>query len=305
MKAPKEMKTKNEHISTECYPCIFRQIISIATLMEIEESGRKYLLEKTMQYLLETHGDGIVVQHVVRKVTDDIIDMMDKPSDFDPYKMMKNRSNDVALAHYQKLKTMITKSDSPLQTAVKIAAAGNIIDFGARNYNDLDIEKELGSIDQRGFGIYDWDEFYKCLSTARTLLYICDNSGEIVLDKLFIEELKKGFPSLDVICAMRERPIINDALIDDALSAGLDRVATVISSGSIYPGTILEETSPEFRKLFDESDLIISKGQGNFETLLDEGVEKMFFILRIKCELMARLSNTQQGNLVLMQGRRQ
>lgn len=271
--------------------------------MKMDEAGKKSLLEKSMQYLLETHGNGIVVQHIIRKATDTVIDMMNKPSDFDPYKTIKTYSNDIALEHYQMFKTKIKESRSPLQTALKIAAAGNIIDFGAKNHVDLDIEKELGSIDQRGFGIYHYDEFYKRLSSASVLLYICDNSGEIVLDKIFIEEIKKAFPSLDITCAMRERPIINDAVLNDALYVGLDRVATVISSGSIYPGTILDETSYEFRKLFDKSDLIISKGQGNFETLLDTATEKIFFILRIKCEMIARLSNTQRGDLVLMLGK--
>ena len=297
------MKAKNKHISTECYPCIFQQLVSIATLMKMDEAGKKGLLEKSMQYLLETHGNGIVVQHIIRKATDTVIDMMNKPSDFDPYKTIKTYSNDIALEHYQMFKTKIKESRSPLQTALKIAAAGNIIDFGAKNHVDLDIEKELGSIDQRGFGIYHYDEFYKRLSSASVLLYICDNSGEIVLDKIFIEEIKKAFPSLDITCAMRERPIINDAVLNDALYVGLDRVATVISSGSIYPGTILDETSYEFRKLFDKSDLIISKGQGNFETLLDTATGKIFFILRIKCEMIARLSNTQRGDLVLMLGK--
>ena len=181
------MKAKNKHISTECYPCIFQQLVSIATLMKMDEAGKKSLLEKSMQYLLETHGNGIVVQHIIRKATDTVIDMMNKPSDFDPYKTIKTYSNDIALEHYQMFKTKIKESRSPLQTALKIAAAGNIIDFGAKNHVDLDIEKELGSIYQRGFGIYHYDEFYKRLSSASVLLYICDNSGEIVLDKIFIE----------------------------------------------------------------------------------------------------------------------
>ncbi|MBF0449741.1 MAG: DUF89 family protein [Candidatus Magnetomorum sp.] len=296
------MKAKNKHISTECYPCIFQQLLSIATLMELNEADKKNFFEKLMQYLLETHGDGIVVQHVIRKATDTVINMMNKPDDFDPYRAIKTHSNTVALDYYQRFNTMIRASSSPLQTALKIAAAGNIIDFGAKNHADLDIEKELDSIDQRGFGIYDYDEFYKHLSTASVLLYICDNSGEIVLDKIFIEEIKKAFSSLDIICALREKPIINDAVLNDALDVGLDKVATVVSSGSVYPGTILEETSSEFRKLFETSDIIISKGQGNFETLLDAATRKMFFILRIKCTMMARLSNAQLGDLVLMQG---
>ena len=305
MKAPYDMIANNKHISTECYPCIFQQLLSIATLMKLNEADKKSLFEKSMQYLLETHGDGILVQHILRKATDTLIDMMNKPSDFDPYRAIKTRSNDIALKYCQVFKEKIRESSSPLQTAVKIAAAGNIIDFGVKNYDDLVIEEELGLIDQRGFGIYNYDEFFKQLSTASTLLYICDNSGEIVLDKIFIEEIRKSFPSLDIICALREKPIINDAVLNDALYVGLDQVATVISSGSVYPGTILEETSCEFRKIFNKSDFIISKGQGNFETLLDTATEKMFFILRIKCELMARLSNTRRGNLVLMQGKHQ
>lgn len=295
------MKAKNKHVSTECYPCIFQQLLSIAKLMKLNEAEKKSLFEKSMQYLLETHGDGIVVQHIIRKATDTVIDMLNKPSDFDPYGANKTHSNDIAQKYYPMFKEKIRESGSPLQTAVKIAAAGNIIDFGAKNHADLDIEEELDSIDQRRFGIYHYDELLKRLSTAGTLLYICDNAGEIVLDRVFIEEIKKAFPSLDIICALRERPIINDAVLNDALYVGLDQVVAVISSGSVYPGTILEETSCEFRKLFDKSDLIISKGQGNFETLLDTAAEKMFFILRIKCEMMARFSNTQQGDLVLMQ----
>jgi uncharacterized protein with ATP-grasp and redox domains len=297
------MKTKNKHISTECYPCIFQQLLSIAKLMKLDEAEKKILFEKSMQFLLVTHGEGIVVQHIIRKATDIVIDMMNKPIDFDLYSAIKTHSNDIAIEYYQVFKTDIRESSSPLQKAIKIAAAGNIIDFGAKHHAVLDIEKELDSIDQRGFGIYHYDEFYKRLSTASDLLYICDNSGEIVLDKIFIEEIKKAFPSLDIVCAVRERPIINDAVLNDALYVGLDKVATVISSGSVYPGTILGETSCEFRKLFDKSDIIISKGQGNFETLLDTATEKMFFILRIKCETMARLSNIQQGKLVLMQGK--
>jgi len=296
------MKTKNT-ISTECYPCIFQQLLSIATIMELDETEKKNFFEKLMQYLLETHGDGIVVQHVIRKATDTIIEMMNKPDDFDPYSTIKTQSNDIALDFSPMFKTMIRESSHPLQTALKIASAGNIIDFGAKNHANLDIKKELGSIDQRGFGIYDYEDFYKYLSTANVLLYICDNSGEIVLDKIFIEEIKMAFPSIDIICAVREKPIINDAVLNDALDVGLDQVAKVISSGSVYPGTILEETSSEFKKLFKTSDIIISKGQGNFETLLDESTEKMFFILRIKCEIMAKLSNAQVGDLVLMQGK--
>jgi len=294
------MKTKHKHIPTECYPCIFQQLLSISTLMQLNEIKKKGLFEFAMQYLIGTHGEGIVVQHIIRKATDKLIEMLNKPNDFDPYRAIKKQSNDIALDYYPKFKEKIRRSHSPLQTALKMAAAGNIIDFGAKNHAELSIEEELDSIDQRGFGIYHYDEFFKGLSDANMLLYICDNAGELVLDKVFIEEIKKSFPSLKIICALRERPIINDAVLNDAFYIGLDQLVPVISSGSVYPGTILEETSFEFRTLFNQSDIIISKGQGNFETLLSSATEKLFFILRIKCETMARLANTQRGNLVLI-----
>ena len=296
------MKEKTT-ISTECYPCIFQQLLSIAKLMELDEANKKSFFEKIMQYLMETHGDGIVVQHVIRKATDTIIEMTGKPENFDPYSEIKTQSNDIALDFSPLFNTMIKESSQPLETALKISSAGNIIDFGAKNHANLDIKKELGSIDQREFGVYDYKEFHNYLSTAKVLLYLCDNAGEIVLDKIFIKEIKKAFPSLEIVCAVREKPIINDAVLKDALDIGLDEVAKVVSSGSIYPGTIFEETSDEFKELFDTSDIIISKGQGNFETLLEEAPEKLFFILRIKCEIMARLSDAQVGDLVLMQGR--
>ena len=120
---------------------------------------------------------------------------------------------------------------------------------------------------------------------------------------MFVQEIKKAFPSLRITCAVRERPIINDAVLKDAVGVGLDAVAPVISSGSVYPGTILGETSDAFQELFESADLVISKGQGNFETLLGTDTDKIFFILRIKCGMMADLAGTEKGNLVLMQNR--
>ncbi len=296
------MKEKTT-ISTECYPCIFQQLLSIAKLMDLDETQKKTFFEKIMHYLLETHGEGIVVQHVIRKATDTVIEMKGKPKDFDPYSEIKAQSNKIASDFSPMFRKMIEESDHPLETALKISSAGNIIDYGAKGHADLDIEKELSSIDQREFGVYDFEKLYFYLSNAEILLYLCDNAGEIVLDKIFIEEIKKAFPSLKIICAVREKPIINDAVLKDALDIGLDKVAEVISSGSIYPGTILEETSSKFKHLYETSDIIISKGQGNFETLLEEAPKKLFFILRIKCEMMARLSDVKKGDLVLMQGK--
>lgn len=296
-----DIMNTDRHISAECYPCVFEQLHSLARVTELDAENGKLLFEHAMRHLLDTGGKGIVVQHLIRSATDRAIALSGKGADFDPYRAIKKQSNDMALQYAPEFRNKIRHSPNPLPEAVKIAAAGNIIDFGAKRHGSLDIEKELRTIDERAFGRFDFPEFSRRLNSAGRLLYICDNAGEIVFDRLFIEEIRRSYPELQLTCAVREQPVINDAVLGDALDAGLHEEAAVISSGSIYPGTLLDETSEEFRALFDNADLIISKGQGNFETLLDVADERLFFILRIKCDRMSRLSNVPKGELVLMQ----
>ncbi len=292
----------NANIPVACYPCVFEQLLSLVKVTGLEQDNAKSLFEHSMRQLLETRGEGIVVQHVIRNATDRAIELSGRGSDFDPYGAIKQFSNDIALEFARGFRTTIRNSPEPLKDAVKIAAAGNIIDFGAKRHGSLDIEKELSTIDDRVFGQFDFDAFAARLQSADRLLYICDNAGEIVFDRLCIEEIRRFNPRTEITCAVRERPVINDAVLHDALYVGLDEVAAVVSSGSIYPGTLLDDTSEAFRRLYAEADLIISKGQGNFETLLDRADRRLFFILRIKCDQMAKLSNVLKGELVLMQG---
>lgn len=294
------MQKVESQIKSECFPCLFRQILTLSDLVGLKEPERKLLIKQSMEYLLENDGNGIVVQHAFRKATDDIIAMRDLPSNYDPYEETKLLSNDMALSHYSLFKKMVRDSESPMETAVKLAAAGNVIDFGATDRRDLDIEEELKNIEKCGFGIYQYNDLFDELNLAESILYICDNAGEILLDRVFIEEIRNTFPDLPITCALRHKPVINDAVLKDALYVGLDQSAKLISSGSIYPGTILSETSDEFKEHFNKADLIISKGQGNFETLLESDNNKIFFILKIKCAMMADLSGCNKGDLVLM-----
>lgn len=289
-------------IPAECYSCIFEQLHSLVKVTGLDGKSAKMLFEHSMRQLLDTHGEGLVVQHIIRSATDRSIALSGKGADYDPFGAIKKQSNVTALQFVDEFRNKIRNSPEPLQDAVKIAAAGNIIDFGAKQHGSLDIEKELSTISERAFGCFDFVELSRRLMLAGKLLYICDNAGEIVFDRLFIEEIRRSNPGLAVTCAVRAMPVINDAVLSDAYEAGLQEVAVVISSGSLYPGTLLDETSDEFRRLFDNADVIISKGQGNFETLLDVADERLFFILRIKCDQMAKLSGVAKGELVLMQG---
>ncbi len=296
------MSNNKRSIPAECYPCLFEQLLSLTKITGMEPDASKLLFAHSMRQLLQSNGEGIVVQQVIRSATDEAIALSGREAGFDPYRELKQRSNDVALAFADEFRARILDSASPLEEAVRVAAAGNIIDFGAKQHGSLDVEHEVRTIGERRFGRFDFEAFSSRLSAASRLLYICDNAGEIVFDRLFIEAIRREYPKLDITCAVRERPVINDAVLADARYAGLDAVAHVISSGSVYPGTLLDEVSEEFRRLFDQADLIVSKGQGNFETLLDEADERLFFILRIKCDQMSKLSGIAKGELVLMQG---
>ncbi|ASQ91057.1 hypothetical protein CHL67_09125 [Prosthecochloris sp. GSB1] len=294
--------SKRGYIPLDCYPCLFEQVSSLAKITGIGGEKGKELFEHAMRRLLDTRGKGIVVQHVVRSATDKAIALSGRGDGYDPYGDIKRQSNDAAMRFAGAFDKKLRESPDPLQYGVKIAAAGNIIDFGAKKHGSLDVEKELRTLDDREFGRFDFAAFADRLRAASSLLYICDNAGEIVFDKLFIEAMQRYNPAVEITCAVREAPVINDVVFADAHAVGLDEVAAVISSGSIYPGTLLDETSDEFRRLYERADLIVSKGQGNLETLLDEADERLFFILRIKCDQMARLSGVEKGALVLMQG---
>lgn len=290
-------------VPPDCYSCVINQARSAARFAELTEEQTMRIITVARIELEKSKTSPILVQQIVRRVADAIIQELDESPDFDIYAAVKEKSNTLSLAYVEKFQKKIDASDSPFETALQIAAAGNIIDFGAKNHASVNLDKELQCLDKTPFDRYDIEAFKNALNGASTLLYICDNSGEIVFDMLFIKELQREYPNLQIVAALRDKPIINDATLEDAKAVGLDRLVTVISSGSVYPGTILPETTKEFQKLFASADVMLSKGQGNFETLLPWSNKRLFFLLRIKCEYMAALSEVKQDNLVLMQGK--
>jgi uncharacterized protein with ATP-grasp and redox domains len=287
-------------IAPDCYPCVVNQALSACRFAGLNEEQTRQIVKVAEAGLEESKTTPILVQHVVRRVTDAIIAEKGESPCFDIYAEVKEASNLLALDYAESLRQQIDASLSPLETGLRIAAAGNIIDFGAKDHASLDLEKEIRALARASFKHYDFASFRQSLQTASTLLYLCDNSGEIVFDMLFIKQLQREYPDLRIVAALRDKPIINDATLADAVTVGLDRLVTTISSGSIYPGTILNETTDEFRQIYEGADLILSKGQGNFETLLPLADDRVFFLLRIKCDYMAVLSGVERDNLVLM-----
>ncbi len=301
MCAVENQKKRPAGIAPDCFSCVVNQALSASHFAGLNEEQTQRIVEVAEAGLEESKSTSILVQHVVRRVADAIIKAKGESSSFDIYAEIKQKSNLLSLDYAESLQEKIDTSVTPFETGLQIAAAGNIIDFGARDHTSLDLDKELRSLATVPFGRYDLVAFRKSLKTASTLLYLCDNSGEIVFDMLFIKQLQREYPDLEIVAALRDRPIINDATLADAQTVGLDRLVTTISSGSIYPGTILTETTDEFQNIYASADVILSKGQGNFETLLPLADGRIFFLLRIKCDYMAALSQVERDSLVLIQ----
>ncbi len=286
-------------LSFACYPCLLKQVIDTTELLDFNDRQIKSVVDNTLQYLLDCKQD-IMPLHIVAWLYTFIHQTFYNSKDtFDPYKHLKHDTNVVALKYFTKVEGIVKNSPSPLETALSFAAMGNIIDFGAKQRDSIDIAHEIDNVDNLNFSIYHYDALFKKLNKAESLLYIGDNAGEIVFDKVLIREIKKEFPGLDIVFAVRGRPIINDATIEDARFVGLDKEVTIVSSGSIYPGTILDETNEKFKELFKSADVIIAKGQGNFESLSDVKIEKLFFIFRIKCTRVADIVGVKNDDLIL------
>jgi len=210
---------------------------------------------------------------------------------FDPYKKIKQQSIKEAQKLYPIAKQIINKSENKLLTAVKIAITGNIIDFGINN--DTNISYDLEKIIEQDFGINDFDRFAENVAKANKILYIADNAGESVFDKLLIEQL-----NTETIYATRGVPVINDVVIEDAIASGIGEVAEIISSGSHAPAAILQLCNDKFLDLFYSADMIISKGQGNYEAL-SEVDRSVFFLLKAKCNAIARDLDVKINDIIL------
>ena len=271
----------------DCIPCFFKQALFAARAALDDEAKIKEVLDRVGMLVSEIPLEssppetGREVYRTVREVTG--ID--------DPFKALKAESIENALELYPSLKQMREKAKDPLETAVRLAIAGNVIDFGADP--DFQLEKDVQDVLQKEPAINHYQTFKEKLASARKILYLGDNAGETVFDKLLIETMGKP-----VTFAARERPVINDATVEDCIRSGLDEVASIVSSGCDAPGTVLGRCSTEFLDYFKKADLIISKGQGNYETLSNEQ-GPIFYLLKAKCPIIAKDLGIKVGDTVI------
>ncbi|WP_020586913.1 damage-control phosphatase ARMT1 family protein [Desulfobacter curvatus] len=210
------------------------------------------------------------------------------------YAEEKLKANEILLKEYPYWETIVNKSENPFFTAAKLSVIGNIIDYGAQSVGD-DISNQIESFFRKDLIIDMTLELKNEIKKAKNILYLGDNSGEIVFDKLFIETMKPQ----NITFAVRGMPVINDATLEDAAQVGIDNVCRVLSNGFDAPSTLIDFCSDEFVYEYNNADLIISKGQGNFEGLMESRRPNIFFLLIAKCDPIANLLGVNKNDMVV------
>ena len=281
--------------SFDCIPCIVRQTVEAARLGSADEKTQRKIINKALEYIQQADfnlSPPELGKHIYQIVSESL-------GGVDPYKELKYNMNSFILENYNELKRFVYFSDDPVYLAAKLSIVGNQFHF-QKGTAPAQLQEMLSEVNKIRFAVDDYSQFLDDLLKSRHILFLADNAGEIVFDKLFIEVLKRFYPERGhkFTVVVRGAPIINDATRADAEMVDLDEVAMVIDNGDNAPATVLHHVSQEMREYYDKADLIISKGQGNFETLEQE-VKNIYFMFRIKCPVISKELNAPEGALIL------
>jgi len=278
-----------------CLPCFLNQVRKAAEVaglsrektIEIEREAAKFIYRDLQPEKSPGHN-ATYIHRIFKKMS----------GVEDPYKVLKDKYNSIALKLEPYLrKEIYEKAEDRLAAAVKLAALGNVIDFGVPK--TFDLEEEIKNFFKTPFAYFDEVILERFLVPGKSVLYVADNAGEIVFDKFLMRELKEK--GLKVILAVRGGPILNDATVEDAVKTGANEIADeLITTGKDYIGVDFEFASDEFKKAWERAFFVISKGQANFETLDGVDDKDIFFILKAKCEPVARELHCNVGDLIFL-----
>ena len=270
-------------ISYECGPCFLRQAREAMDLSTDDEQLKMEIMEDIFKFLsgnfkLDTNsnGTGSAMHKMIKE----------KTGCRDPYRKEKIEGNEIALKYLPDVKRILD-DDGSLENHVKIAIIGNILDFGAFTLDD-DIESVIKTALKKDLAVKDIGEFEESLKKHDRVLYLVDNTGEIVFDKLLMAKIREY--GVDITIAVKSEPILNDACMAEALDAGLDEYGKIVEIGCGTVGYVDSEISDEFRQIFEGHDFVISKGMGNYEGLteIDLSGKDVYFLLCAKCNTISR-----------------
>jgi uncharacterized protein with ATP-grasp and redox domains len=274
----------------DCYPCFLRQSIEASRMAGADAAQQREVVLQVLDRLKEIPPGatppeiGLEIHRLVREIT----------GNPDPYLNVKRKATERAQELLPRMRAVLDASDNKLETAIRLSIAGNIIDFGLNRVYDLweEVERVLNG----EIVINDIDLLRERLEKSESVLFLADNAGETVFDRLLIESLHKP-----VTYVVKGGPVLNDATREDAVAAGINDVAEVIDNGVQAPGTILALCPPDFQDRFNKADMILAKGMGNYETL-SEVHAPIFFLLQVKCPVIARDIDAPVGSTVIKKG---
>jgi uncharacterized protein with ATP-grasp and redox domains len=279
-------------IDEACIGCIINQSSKVASAIKADEA----LKEKLISAVTQSSKD-FSFSLTPPEVAVDVYEMMSLIADKeDLYEEIKNYSTQNALSYIPFLEYKISKSPDKLLTATKVAIAGNVIDLAAEV--EFDLADEIEKIFETDFGHDDFEKLKEMLADAKTLLVIGDNTGEHIFDYLFIQTLQQLYPLLYISYMVRGNPIINDVTMKEAKEAGFDKLCNLVDSGVNTPGFVYNRANEESQQLFDEVDVIITKGMGNYECLSPSRRKNLCYLLKVKCSVVASSLQRNIGDIV-------
>jgi len=281
-------------INYECLPCLINQVVKVAKMVGLKNEEELY--HKIFKYLstIDFNQTNPEIIGEVFKLIKELI------GNDDPYVKIREYYNLMFLDKETEFEQIINESDNDFLIAIKYAIIANIIDFSPiTNKNIENVIQYFNELKASSLAIDHHLELLKDIKQSKTLLYLGDNCGEICLDKILIKKIKEINPSLQIFFVTRGSAVVNDSIEKDAYLVGIDQYATIINNGDYSLGTILKRTSQEFKKLYDQAEVVIAKGQANFESLSEEN-KNIYFLLITKCKIIANYLNTEVNKLICM-----
>ncbi len=279
-----------------CVICIFNQLLRVADYLKCDESQKDQILVKA----LKMAGDVTFKDFTAPEFSALMYRAVTEISGIkDPYYQLRREQNQMVMDRLPEIRERITAAPDRLFTAAYYALLGNIIDYGGVRL--FDAEEVFNPSGNPDIFLNHYPRFKEQLQRARQVLILGDNAGEAVFDLLLIEEIKAFNPGVTVYYGVRSHPAINDVMREDAEYIGIHRQAQVLETGTDCAGTVVGKCSDEFRTIYYDSDIIISKGQGNFETLEGEP-ESILYVFKVKCDIVANYSSLPLGALIFAYG---
>lgn len=286
------------NIKNDCLVCIYNQALKTAKNLHCDDKLTKKIMDDTAKILLKYDLD-VTPPFIAKDVYKKISKRVGKK---DPLEKIKEKSTKEAKKLESFIENKIQSSSDKLLAAIRAAIAGNVIDFGAQK--EFDLKEAVEEIFEKEFGVCDYEKFKKDLKKAKLILYIADNTGEHIYDKILLQVLTEQYPKKKFVYVTRGKPIINDVTIKEAKRAKIDKICKVVSSGVDTPGLVLDRANEKFKKLFETSDMIIAKGMGNYETLYGVTDKNIYFLFKIKCNVVADSLKREIGDIMLLQNKK-